>query len=60
MTEGLSAVDNATDISRSRFDLETLLNWLILTDPGRRSGYESVLNGIIPFYIVFTTIYFQK
>ena len=32
------------DISQSRFDLETLLDWLILTDPGRRSGHESFLN----------------
>ena len=32
------------DISQSRFDLETLLDWLILTDPGRRSGHESYLN----------------
>ena len=32
------------DISQSRFDLETLLDWLILTDPDRRSGHESYLN----------------
>ena len=32
------------DITHSRFDLPTLLDWLILTDPGRNGGHEFYLN----------------
>ncbi len=32
------------DITSSRLDIKALLDWLILTDPGRRSGHESFLN----------------
>jgi len=32
------------DVTRSRFDLEALLDWLILTDPGRGTGAEASLN----------------